>query len=65
VSEPGLQHPVNIEVPERTQLPPRPPAEAAVGTMWVDWEAFVVKVKAQDGTWAEIPMFRAEATPEG
>ena len=61
----GEEHPVNIETESIMQLPPRPPPNAPVGAAWVDWQAFVVKVKCQDGTWAEIPMFRAEATPEG
>jgi hypothetical protein len=59
------EYPVVIEEKGITQLPPRPPPNAPVGAAWVDWQAFVVKVKCQDGTWAEIPMFRAEASLEG
>ena len=59
------EYPVVIEEDSITQFPPKPPPNATVGAVWVDWQAYVVKVKCQDGTWAEIPMFRAEATPEG
>lgn len=59
------EHPVVIEPSEIVQFPPKPPPEAPVGTVWVDWQAFVVKLRCQDGTWAEIPMFRAEASLEG
>lgn len=62
---PARTFPVSTEVQQSTQLPPKPPANAAVGTMWVDWQAFVLKIKAPDGTWAEAPLFRAEASTEG
>jgi len=59
------EHPVEITEDAITQFPPKPPPNAPVGAAWVDWQAFVLKVKCQDGTWAEVPMFRAETSLEG